>query len=208
MYLTRIALDTSRRETMRALSSPGILHGAAESSFEGERARILWRIDVLNNSTYLLMLSSPRPDCAHLIQQLGYAGDSGETKQYDAFLANIQQGQRWRFRLRANPVKSASRADGRGKRFAHVTQEQQKQWLLERAQKHGFALNEDEFDVTDTRWEEFAKRAGEKQRVVIRTAAFEGLLTISDAELFKKALMEGIGHAKAYGCGLLTIIRE
>lgn len=46
MYLTRIALDMKRRETMRALSSPGILHGAVEHCFDGARARSLWRTDI------------------------------------------------------------------------------------------------------------------------------------------------------------------
>lgn len=36
---------------------------------------------------------------------------------------------------------------------------------------------------------------------------FEGVLTITEAELFRKALIDGIGRAKAYGCGLMTLAR-
>jgi CRISPR system Cascade subunit CasE len=36
-------------------------------------------------------------------------------------------------------------------------------------------------------------------------AVFEGVLQISDESLFKAALTNGIGRAKAYGCGLLTL---
>lgn len=52
MYLSRIALDTGRRETARALYTPSLLHGAVESSFPGERERRLWRIDRLRGQTY------------------------------------------------------------------------------------------------------------------------------------------------------------
>ena len=34
---------------------------------------------------------------------------------------------------------------------------------------------------------------------------YEGSLTVTDADLFRKALTEGIGREKAFGMGLLTI---
>lgn len=199
-----------QRESMRALLSPGILHGAVESCINGERARLLWRTDVLGDKTYLLLLSADLPDCTNLIRQFGYPDTAAETKSYDSIIACIEPGQRWRFRLRANPVKSEPNTDrnARGKLHAHVTQTQQMQWLAQRAQKNGFDLKKDEFDVTDTRWLKFKKHVGDKREVTLRTATFEGVLTVTDAELFKKALTEGIGRAKAYGCGLLTIISE
>ncbi len=209
MYLTRIALDSKRRETMRALSSPGVLHGAVERCFEGERARSLWRTDVLHGTTYLLILSAAKPSCAHIAEQFGSSGDAGETKDYGPLLARIEPGQRWRFRLRANPVRSVSRGSDaeRGRVYAHVTLEQQKQWLLERAEKNGFALDPDEFNVMDTRWEIFKKHGDERRKVTLRTATFEGILTVTDADAFIRTLTEGIGRAKAYGCGLLTVMR-
>ena len=36
---------------------------------------------------------------------------------------------------------------------------------------------------------------------------YEGVLTVTDTELFCKALTEGIGRGKAYGMGLLTVAR-
>lgn len=209
MYLTRIALDDRRRETMQALASPGILHGAVGRCFGEERESCLWRIDRLHEVTHLLILSRDAPDCTAIAAQFGSPDDTGCTKAYDGFLSQIREGQCLRFRLRANPVRSVSQGsgNGRGKVCAHVTQAQQKQWLMERAEKHGFSLSEDAFDVTDTRWENFPKHAGEKRTVTLRTAAFEGVLTVTDAELFKKTLTGGIGRAKAYGCGLLTVMR-
>ncbi|MGC5410083.1 type I-E CRISPR-associated protein Cas6/Cse3/CasE, partial [Streptomyces sp. DT225] len=46
------------------------------------------------------------------------------------------------------------------------------------------------------------KRAG---RVSIVTVTFDGHLEVTDPAVFRRALMQGIGKAKAYGCGLLTL---
>ena len=35
---------------------------------------------------------------------------------------------------------------------------------------------------------------------------YEGVLTVTDEELFKAALVQGIGREKAYGLGMLTIV--
>ena len=36
--------------------------------------------------------------------------------------------------------------------------------------------------------------------------AYEGLLTISNLEIFKRTLTEGFGKHRAYGFGLMTVI--
>jgi CRISPR system Cascade subunit CasE len=41
--------------------------------------------------------------------------------------------------------------------------------------------------------------------VELGVAVFEGALTVTDAGRFVAALSQGIGRAKAYGCGLLTV---
>ena len=94
----------------------------------------------------------------------------------------------------------------RGGIHAHVTPEQQKKWLSDRVANCGFSVDADAFDVTHSEWKVFSK-AKEGAKVTLRTASFEGVLTVTDAELFKKALSGGIGRAKAYGCGLITIAR-
>ena len=71
MYMSRITLDTALRETMKALVSPNIFHGAIESSFEGARARRLWRIDDLNGKKYILIVSEAVPDLKHFAEQFG-----------------------------------------------------------------------------------------------------------------------------------------
>lgn len=208
MYLSRIALDDSNRKTMRALASPQLMHGAVEQSFSGDRQRRLWRVDWLKGKCYLLVLSEDRPDFTELMKQFGSldVDPAWETKDYAKLLDRLQIGQTWQFKLKANPVRSVKEKDaaGRGKVVAHVTPEQQKQWLIKRAEECGFSISPHTFDVVHTHWMKFNKGGCE---VTLRAATFEGVLTVTDAARFKEALLLGIGRAKAYGCGLLTVVR-
>lgn len=205
MYMTRMELDTSKRKTIMALASPGLFHGAIESAFN-ERGRNLWRIDKLKGKSYLLLVSDTKPDLTGAVEQFGIDGNC-ETRDYSVFLSQITEGRRYRFRLTANPVISKSAGPGaRGEVLAHVTVSQQEKWLYDRAQKNGFSLMEGEYAVTQSQWVSFHKGKEHGRQVVFRAVTFEGVLTVTDKELFVNALMNGMGREKAYGCGLLTVV--
>lgn len=156
-------------------------------------------------STFLI-LSADMPDLRSLTAQFG-TGQPPEVKDYAPLLNRILPGSTWQFRLTANPTKSCPGPahPGRGIVHAHCSVEYQKQWLLDRAEKHGFRLEPDGFTVVDTHWLQFHKGAS-RQTVSIRSVTYEGALAVTDAELFKKLLTEGIGRGKAYGLGLMTVI--
>ena len=99
---------------------PNLMHGAVESSFAGERARNLWRIDPLQGKLYLLLVSPAKPDLQGLAQQFGVPGQSGETRDYGPLLGRIRTGSVWRFRLTANPTKSCAGGDGTGRGAVHA----------------------------------------------------------------------------------------
>ncbi|MVO84571.1 type I-E CRISPR-associated protein Cas6/Cse3/CasE [Streptomyces sp. p1417] len=118
---------------------------------------------------------------------------------------------------------------------AHVTLVHQMGWLLDeqRQQRCGFRILEKpeerrllpdgtthkgrphtgdryELSVTDTRTLSFAKsRAGEGARrsgpVTVVTVTFDGRLEVTDPHALRRTLTQGIGKARAYGCGLLTL---
>jgi len=211
MYLSRVALDTRRMETTRALAKPAILHGAIEQCFKGERKRRLWRIDQLMDTCYLLVLSEDYPDFTVLSEQFCAPNEKSpwETKSYSSFLEQINTNQTWRFRICANPVHSVTsrEANERGKIYAHITKEHQKEWLIARSEKNGFSLCTSSFDVISSEWVQFNKSSERHRAISILTAVFEGILTVTDADCFRKTLINGIGRAKAYGCGLLTAMR-
>ncbi len=215
MMLSRIEINPYRRETMKALGNPEIMHAAIMGSFPSfgrEDGRILWRIDTLGPSTYIIVQSRTKPDFSHMVDQFGWpeSGQKWESLDYDRFLGGLEDGQVWRFRITANPVRSVP-AEGakRGKVCAHVTAEQQIGWLLQRCEKNGFRIPEvggvPNVAVKDRGTMVF-NRSG--SRVSIGYATFEGVLMVADRKVLRERMISGIGRAKAYGCGLLTLARQ
>ena len=206
MYLTRMELDLSRRDTMRALQAPNLFHGAIERSFPGPRARRLWRVDALKGAQYLLILSGEEPDLSEACRQFGTGG--WETLPYEALLERTTVGTQWHFRLTANPtVSRKEEGDARGTVYAHITARHQEQWLLDRAAGNGFELRRGAFLPVGSRWYRFRKQKGGAV-VSLLSVTYEGHLTVKDAERFRAALTGGIGRGKAYGMGLMTVARE
>ena len=207
MYLSRVELDERRRATMRALAAPQKLHGAVESAFPGGRRRRLWRLDRLNGRLYLRLLSEDRPCLAALAQQFGAEGSGPETRDYTPLLERIAPGGLWQFRLTANPTHSCPQPGARGRVAAHCTADYQCKWLLDRAEKHGFVLTPGSFTVTNSRWLRFAKEGG-RRPVSLLAVTYEGVLEVADPDLFRQTLTQGLGRGKAYGMGLLTVMRR
>lgn len=204
MFLSRVKLDTKLRKTQLAFESPNLFHGAVETAFSERQSRNLWRIDKLRGEYYILILSEDKPRLESIIKQFGYPEVSGETKEYDVLLNRLDNDQKWRFRLVANPTRTIKNEKGERKISAHVSDKYQLEWLKQKAEKNGFEV--DEAMVMSSDWKIF-KKAGNKDRVRIKEASFEGMLTIKDVELFKNALIQGIGRGKVYGMGMLTIVR-
>jgi len=207
MYLSRIPLDVLNRKTQIALVSPNKFHGAIEKSFLEKQDRNLWRIDTLRGKTYLLILSSARPDLKYIAEQFGQGNDCGETKEYETLLNRINEKSVWHFRLVANPTYCVYSKEGRGKVTAHTVERFQLEWLEKQSVKKGFRIVPNTAKVMESNWKIFKKK-DTKQKVHLLEVAYEGRLTVEDVALFKQTLLNGIGREKAYGMGLLTIVEE
>ena len=224
MFLTKIDLAPERRLARKYLGSPQVMHAVVMSATGGHDGngpgRVLWRVD-RGVTTALYILSPLEPDCSQLVAEAGAAGTRARTLGYSPFLASLDAGQLWAFRLAANPSYSASKGPGvRGQRYGHVTVEQQRQWLIERTPRFGFEfMPVDHADGGGTdgavlvAYRErpvFSRRrpGGEGyDRVTINRTVYEGVLRVTDPEPLRRALVTGIGRSKAYGCGLMTLAR-
>jgi len=205
MYLSRIKLNLEKDAAKRALSSPQVLHGAIENCFI-EKNRTLWRLDSLNGSVYLLLVSQIVPDFEKFIDQFCDPSELGQIKNYGEFLANIKNGQQLRFRIKGNPVHSVIVTKGsRGKVTPHISDFHKKVWLTNKSIQNGFLLNESHFEIVETGLHQFYTKS-KTSPIRLSYATFEGILTVEDVDLFVKALTNGIGRAKAYGCGLMTVM--
>jgi CRISPR system Cascade subunit CasE len=213
VHLTRFEINPQRRAARHILASPQRLHAAVLAAFPSEQpapdgGRVLWRLDQGRHDPLLYVVSPTEPDLTHLVESIGRPTYGWQTKDYRPFLDKLAEADRWAFRLRANPVHNApDPAGGRGKRFGHVTAEQQTAWLLRQAQRHGFSVDDGSAGqpnlvLRDRRTLTFPRRG---HTVTIATAIFEGTLTVTDADTLRAALVNGIGPGKGYGCGLLTL---
>lgn len=207
MFISRIPIDLSNRRTVQALTVPEFLHAAIENCFAGERNRNLWRIDKVGENSFLLIVSPKQADFAAVARQFG-ENDQFESLSYEPLFKKLKEGQRWSFRLRANPTKSlfnSEKPNQRGKVVA-VKPSEQKNWLIKCGVNNGFSVQEHEFDVVESLWKRFIKDKHEnKKEVILYTAVYEGILTITDPLRFANTLSKGVGRGKAYGCGMLTI---
>lgn len=219
MFLTRFRMNPRRRGTVRLADSPQRLHATILGAFPPDRStapegRVLWRLDTPSAHEWTLYVVSPaRPSMEQLQEECGWSQEpSWQTADYDPFLEGLATGQRWAFRLAANPVRSVAGKHGsRGRVNPHVTVSHQRGWLLERAGRHGFAIEGDLVDqlmVTRRERESFGRgRGSSRSTATITRVQYDGLLEVVDPAALRTALSHGIGRAKAYGCGLMTLAR-
>ena len=194
---------------------------------ESNSGSILWRVDHdrRRGIVMLIVQSESPPDWGPLLQRYpGYVSSPPEselppvsTMERDlSFVAS----QRLSFRLRANPTRKV-RSEGRrnGQRLGLTTSDEQLAWLQRKANDErnpaGFQLvklvlvpdpaprrrpmpigvNDEGGTTTATR------------QLTHVSALFEGILQVTDPEQFQRTLRSGIGGAKAFGFGLLSVAR-
>ncbi|MER5774848.1 type I-E CRISPR-associated protein Cas6/Cse3/CasE [Streptomyces sp. NPDC002039] len=232
MYLTRFRINTARLGARNLLSSPQHMHAAVMSSFAGalpsddNTPRILWRVDRNSRAEALLFIvSEERPDLTHLVEQAGWPTTaSWQTYDYKSFLDGLTTGSVWDFRLTANPVHHMRRTPEEArKRTAHRTPRHQMGWLLDRQELAGFKVletpadkrrlaqgDEHQLTVRNEQRHRFGKTeaaTGQANRVPLVTVTFDGRLEVTDPMALRRTLTLGLGKAKAYGCGLITLAR-
>lgn len=123
-------------------------------------------------------------------------------------------GQRLRFRLRANPIKTIKDSDKgtvekKGRTFTRTVrvpllhEEQQQAWLERKLQD----CAQLETLIIQPEPILYFRKVKEKRSGKIQPVLFEGILTVLEPELLFQQLQKGIGPAKAFGCGLLSIAK-
>ncbi len=151
-----------------------------------------------------------------------------ETRDFNPI---IKKGERLRFSLRVNPVVTKKVNDdkpekrkrddvymealARYKERSEVERptnneilvETGLKWITEKAEKYGFFVSKDEVVVEGYHRLE-GMRDKDNNLIQLGVIDYSGILKVTNSEVFlKKALKQGIGKSKAFGCGLLLIKR-
>lgn len=81
-------------------------------------------------------------------------------------------------------------------------------WLERKSESCGFRLvvnSDTDAACKKVQVDAYQQHRFGKKDIQFSTVDFSGVLEVTDTELFQKRLVEGIGHAKAFGCGLLLV---
>ncbi|XWX05452.1 type I-E CRISPR-associated protein Cas6/Cse3/CasE [Aggregatilineales bacterium SYSU G02658] len=198
MYLSQLFLNPRLRAVQVDLANRYQLHRTVLSGFEGDsavEARVLYRLEwVLRQRPMLLVQSAVPPDWQRStrLTMASYLMSEPNVKPVEL---SITEGQVLRFRLYANPTVKRG-----GKRWALHTEDKQHAWLQRKAADHGFK-------VLDVALRDVKQIVGwhHQQHLTWHQVGYEGCLSVEDRALLLEAVQHGIGSAKAFGFGLLSL---
>lgn len=207
LYLSKLTLQIEHPVVVRAVGDLHALHRLILQGYpdaaDGGTGRVLFRLELPRRPSEVpaLIVQSDRfPDWTPLETLACIEGPKAWSPTFTA-------GQNLRFRLRATPTKATTFDKGTPKeahrRIGLYTEEEQRQWLTRKASESGFrALT---VDLRKIGWQSGRKPGGG----VIRHHAveYDGVLQIADTTTFAAALTGGIGPAKGFGYGLLSLAR-
>lgn len=143
---------------------------------------------------------------------------SVRTKPY---APQLQAGDELEFELKANPVVTRQH-EGKHKRHDVVMDAKRRAqaegiapasgyallrsacaaWLQSQGSRHGFGFDEEDLSVDC-----YAQHAAKQGQLRFSSVEFRGRLTVTQPEAFQAMLVNGLGHAKAFGCGLMLVRR-
>ena len=141
-----------------------------------------------------------------------------QAKNYEPVLVT---GQQFAFMLRVNPVvtKAGKRHDvvmnlkhdkykdkGTRPSTQEIVEEAGREWLASRAKTGGFSFDDSSVRIDGYQPKTSGKKRGNNE-IRYNTMDFRGILTVTNSERFAITLKQGIGKAKAFGCGLMLIRR-
>lgn len=216
IVLSRLELQPRHLGVIRDLADVAEMHRTIMRAFpqsDGRSPRaelgVLFRIELGESGARILVQSRVQPDWSLLPDEYLVGA---EAKEIGQALASISDRRELRFLLVANPSRKVARDDhGRSRhsrRVALTTDDARHRWLVDRGMRDGFALSgsgpHDGVRIDRVIAPPPVRGAG-RSKITVKAVRYEGRLTVSDAAMLVRAIKDGLGPAKAYGCGLLSV---
>lgn len=128
-------------------------------------------------------------------------GEYGEVRS-KPIPADFLDHERYRFKVLVNPTR---RDNASGKLLPVKGREAIGQWFCERSESSwGFRVDAERLQIERIEVLRFADK--HQHPVTIAQAHVQGQLVVTDRSRFRLAFSQGIGRARAFGCGLLQIV--
>lgn len=208
MLLHKILLDLRCKEARRDIADPYEMHSTLCRAFSPSDKKcpegaFLWRLETEQNNdrvmAKVLIQSRELPDWQRITpaKWFGEAPVKALNLEEKLNLQTVNKGMKFRYRLRANPSVCKNR-----KRFGLFAEIDQLTWINRQGERNGFTL------ITTHRSEERMLTGKSRTDYPIRvfSVLYDGVLAVQDPELFYQAIKNGIGHGKAMGLGLFSVV--
>lgn len=199
MFLSQLLISLRHRQARRDLADRYELHRTLLCAFPENMPadeRVLYRVERTGRLPYVTVLvqSQTLPDWAKA-KRLSDPRYLCKLPEARAVEPRVSAGLRLPFRLQANPTVKRD-----GKRHAILAEDELTRWLQRKGEIHGFALI-----PANVRIVKLGRQHGKRRKQTWRLAQFDGVMQVTQPESFVAGLQGGIGSAKAFGCGLLSV---
>lgn len=196
MYLTELLLEQPRR------INPYDLHRKLWQLFDlppGSERPFQYRVEHSKETVARILMQSSI--------STGQEIDHIKILRQKEVAIKFTKGQRLRFRLKANPIKTIKDEKGRKNskgqvkscRVPLIKEEEQIEWLTRKLSRT-VSLSE---AVIRNSENIYFRKGGRAGKVVAVT--FDGMLCVEDDDAFSALISSGIGPAKSLGCGMLSL---
>lgn len=204
LYLSRLILNPRSRQVRAELMNPYEMHRTLLQGVGASRevAGLLFRVDVARETgtPTVLVQSATEPSWEALAEHEGYLLPGlPANPAVKPFAPCFSEGQMLQFRLRANPT-----ARRNGKRVGHYSEEAQQEWLTRKLAAAGCDLVVCQI-ASESLIEATKHEAGQRVRMPLLAVRFDGVLRVRRTALLPEVLAAGLGSAKAFGFGLLSL---
>ena len=225
MFLSILRLNSKDRMVRRDLADGHALHRTIMAGFETETSEeprsalgILHRLEHHRDGPRLYVQSLISPDWAALEQSYlepdWSGGDPGwKVTSLEALLGHLEVGRRLRFRLRANVTRKigtsrkGAEQKSNGQRVPLRTDEERVEWLMRRLEAGGSRLSTTSGSgaVRLSPSPLATGRPRGRGLITLEGVDFDGVLVVEEVQALRAALRSGLGPAKAFGFGLLSL---
>ncbi|MBI0156481.1 type I-E CRISPR-associated protein Cas6/Cse3/CasE [Gilliamella sp. M0364] len=218
MYFSRVTLKLNRLPYVmqQKMQNSGLyaIHQWLWQLFPNQEKRcFLFREERIGKGYQYYLLSEIAPLTNHELFLI-------ETKPYQP---KLTVGMKLIFSLRANPVvfKNGKRSDvmmnakylakqqGLDNEIKIRQNEAAINWLIKQSESRGFSLSTtdgQQLDCTVINYtqEQFIKKSTLKP-ITYSSVDYQGVLTVTDVDLFLNTIYQGVGKSKGFGCGLFLL---
>jgi CRISPR system Cascade subunit CasE len=213
-YLSRLILNPQSRQVQSEIANPYERHRTIMRAFpetlpDGER--VLHRLEQAGREQPVLLVQSVTPPGWEWLLAGDYLlpsppGDPLPNPAVKEFELSFRDGQQLHFRLCANPTMKKKRPDQQqGNRVPLKHEEAQRDWLARQGQAHGFRPLQLTVTAGENHYGWVGNKEVKRQRLTLYVVQFDGMLQVTDPARLQQAVWQGIGPAKSFGCGLLSM---